>query len=624
MKLTQFTLRNYKSIKEITIPIQSYGTGKDKSNTSILVGLNESGKSSILEAIAKFSMSLSESQFVDLRHKEEDESENIRIRASLEIKDMVEIRQVISTELNLSEDFCSRISFRTLEKRLWLDRNNNSGKYYTITFSSVLPVYEYCYISKEDGRVFNIADTNTVTDIITEGNAKSFLKENQKLLTHIALGELIAAKLSSLFDIMFPDILVWKPKPEYLINDVVSLSSFKEDTSICLPLKNIFRVAGNKNDAAIKASIERALVNPGNKAELMDNLSTSITKYINKVWKEHKISIKVNIDGDNCSVHVEDKDKKHKYFDMKQRSDGFNQFVSLILSISCQNEADGLENKIILIDEPEIHLHPSGIKYMRDEILKIGKKNYIILATHSHSMIDVNVPERHFIVTKEEMKTSLNQIDEKTSMNDDEVLASAFGISVFKELLPQNIIVVEGGDDKEIISHSLNLLRDKFFYAIKSAGGASKAYGIASLLADESVPSFYLFDDDTEGDEVKRRILKELKEYYDKDHVFTIRDIYSGIPEKSTLEDLLPFDFVKGYFEKERGVTYALDSNQPIIAQVKNQDESLKKNKDQLNAIKIRLGEEFVAKFKTTSKIEADAPKLAAFIKKLINKIQKI
>ena len=85
---------------------------------------------------------------------------------------------------------------------------------------------------------------------------------------------------------------------------------------------------------------------------------------------------------------------------------------------------------------------------MRDEILKIGKKNFVFVSTHSHYMIDTAIPERHFIVSKNQMKTEIKQIGEATSMNDDQVLANAFGLRLFKELLPQNILVVEGGDDK--------------------------------------------------------------------------------------------------------------------------------------------------------------------------------
>ena len=54
-------------------------------------------------------------------------------------------------------------------------------------------------------------------------------------------------------------------------------------------------------------------------------------------WKEHKIKIRISINANICKVHVEDKDKKFAYYSMSQRSEGFKQFISLILSLSAHH-----------------------------------------------------------------------------------------------------------------------------------------------------------------------------------------------------------------------------------------------------------------------------------------------
>jgi len=51
MKITQVQINNYKSLKEVIIPFQQYGSYSNKSNACFFVGLNETGKSSILEAL---------------------------------------------------------------------------------------------------------------------------------------------------------------------------------------------------------------------------------------------------------------------------------------------------------------------------------------------------------------------------------------------------------------------------------------------------------------------------------------------------------------------------------------------------------------------------------------------
>lgn len=195
-----------------------------------------------------------------------------------------------------------------------------------------------------------------------------------------------------------------------------------DDPDISIPLKNIFNVYGNNTKEEIKLTLQKALKNPAKRDELVEKISESITKHINLIWKEHKIKIRVSINGDKCNVLVEDQDNRFSYFGMNQRSDGFKQFISLILSLSTLNESNSLKNNIILIDEPEVHLHPSGIIYMRDELLKIAKNNFVLISTHSQFMVDTNNPERQFIVTKNKGETKIEQVGENTNFKQDSVL----------------------------------------------------------------------------------------------------------------------------------------------------------------------------------------------------------
>jgi hypothetical protein len=218
------------------------------------------------------------------------------------------------------------------------------------------------------------------------------------------------------------------------------------------------------------------------------------------------------------------------------------------------------------------------------------------------------------------MKTSINQISETTTMNDDQVLANAFGLSLFKELLPQNIFIVEGGDDKAIISHVLSKLFPSYFYSIKSAGGASKVYSLASILLSEGLNSIFILDDDKEGRDNKKEILTHLKSGFNNNNVYTIKDLLPSLPDKSTLEDLLPKDFVRSFFEEEMNEPFLLNKELPIIFQIKNENIKLKENKEQLNSLKLKLSDKFIETYNTKAKLEKDVPELVTLVSALINK----
>ncbi len=617
MKIKSFKIKNFKSIEELIIPLANYGNNKSKSSAAFLVGLNESGKSSILEAIYLWHEGLDEVDYEDYFHKGSDDGD-ICIEAELEIENIRFYQKKITELLKIDEATVTKVNITSLTKIVWQNEQDN-GTFYSTTIDSNFPFYKYIY-SKERG-IQSIKGVNSINGEITQQNVESYLKEGQVLLTKEDLEKQICLNMASLWDKEIPIVSMWAPEPEYLINEVIDLKAFIVNPNISVPLKNILRINGVDTNEKIKSTIEKALLKPENKAELQTTFSKTTTIYVNKIWKEHKINIVVNIDGNNCSVHIEDKDKAHKYYSMNQRSDGFNQFISLILSLSTQNDSNELRDNIILLDEPEIHLHPSGVRYMRDELLKIGKNNILFVSTHSHYMVDTNTPERHFIVSKKQMKTEIVQIKEDVSMSDDQVLASAFGISLFKELLPQNIIIVEGGDDKAIISHSLNLLFENFFYSIKSAGGTSKVYGIASILAQEKVPAYIILDDDKDGRDIKREILYNLKENYTREKVFTLKDVSPTLIDKGTIEDTLPQKFVKDFFEKEMGHSFEFNRDLPILIQIKNQDESLKNNKEQLNSKKIGLSELFIKTYNSKKSIELEAPNLVTLLNGLIQRL---
>jgi predicted ATP-dependent endonuclease of OLD family len=631
MKIKSIEIENFRSIKNLTIPFNSYGRNVNQSNTSFLVGINESGKSAILEAISLIKRGMEEVDYEkDCFLEAQDQDEYISITADLEIENNDFWKKQIGQTLNLDDEFVNQLEILSIKKTVYQD-SSTIGSDFIIEINKNLPYFKYAIIPEQktiNGKVANLESIKSLSSLVaipeelTEKNAPSYLSEGQKLLTKGLLERKIEESLEATFEANTPEILIWKASPEYLINETISLEKFKDKPTISIPLRNIFHLFGKTTDEKIKETIEKALKNQARRDELQNKISSEITKHVNKIWKEHKIKIRISINGAECQVHVEDKDKEFIYYTMNQRSDGFKQFISLILSLSTQNASHSLKGKIILIDEPEVHLHPSGVRYMRDEILKIGKNNQVIVATHSHYMVDTDCPERHWIVTKEKTKTSISQINDSTPIEDDAVLASAFGLDLFKELLPRYVIIVEGTDDKSILSYSITKFDPKYYCSIKVARGASKAYGIASLLSDERITAFFIFDDDKEGRDYKKKIIDNYPKSFSDKNVFTLFDIYNKLPQKCTLEDLLPFEFVKAFFETETNTGYNLSQELPLIKQIIDQNRDLRDHKEKLDSLKVKLSNKFLVDFDTKEKIEQKSDRLVKFISLLQERIE--
>ena len=151
--------------------------------------------------------------------------------------------------------------------------------------------------------------------------------------------------------------------------------------------------------------------------DVREKLGDAVTKHIKRVWKNHDIKISFDLTSEKINFHVKDLKSKGKSKTAEQRSDGFKRFVSFLLTVSAQHKNSQLKKTILLLDEPETHLHPKAQEFFLDELIEISKSNnnLVFFATHSNYFIDKKHLERNFKVVKNEEFTSIHKFDEKLS-----------------------------------------------------------------------------------------------------------------------------------------------------------------------------------------------------------------
>jgi hypothetical protein len=115
-----------------------------------------------------------------------------------------------------------------------------------------------------------------------------------------------------------------------------------------------------------------------------------------------------------------------------QRSDGFRQFISFLLTLSAENQIEELNHTLMLIDEPEAHLHPQAQINLCKELIKItsnGTDNIAFYATHSNYMIDKNNLERNIKVVKKRNGTTLLEYIPASQSSYSEVNFTVFDVA---------------------------------------------------------------------------------------------------------------------------------------------------------------------------------------------------
>ena len=153
------------------------------------------------------------------------------------------------------------------------------------------------------------------------------------ILNRSNIEKCINAEAKSLFDSLVPEVIFWEPSDKYLIINPINLEQFKQNPDNSIPLKHIFQLC-DYDESEIRINIERIQKERETQKEFGRELSRTITEYINGVWPEHQINIIVEMDSNSCDIYIEDKNNVNQIFNMNQRSDGFKQFVSILLSLS--------------------------------------------------------------------------------------------------------------------------------------------------------------------------------------------------------------------------------------------------------------------------------------------------
>ena len=135
-----------------------------------------------------------------------------------------------------------------------------------------------------------------------------------------------------------------------------------------------------------------------NKNEKVGDVQKKVFDEINEIFENLSIDVKVediSQDGRNITLFTNSSGDK---FDINELSSGEKQLFLRTLAIKMLNP----ENSIILIDEPELSLHPKWQQRIVDVYRKIGKNNQIIIATHSPHILGSVRKENIMLLDKDD------------------------------------------------------------------------------------------------------------------------------------------------------------------------------------------------------------------------------
>ena len=130
----------------------------------------------------------------------------------------------------------------------------------------------------------------------------------------------------------------------------------------------------------------------------MGEIRKAVFREINEIFEILDLDIKISGISKNAKSIPIFTNLAGDKFDINELSSGEKQLFLRTLAIKMLNP----ENSIILIDEPELSLHPKWQQRIVDVYRKIGKNNQIIIATHSPHILGSVKKENIMLLDKDD------------------------------------------------------------------------------------------------------------------------------------------------------------------------------------------------------------------------------
>jgi len=459
MRLSKVLIRNFRSIYNVTIALEP--------PCRVLVGINESGKTNILKALSLLDpqSKISPTDLRELRPGERfdqeafirfffrfDESERAQLSAQAAPQVLARdpdapLLEIQGRAASISA-LCEAQAEGLFNVDIKLDRRRPMARAFPPN-AALIPGWKKPAPSAPSDHSIPLPDgSSQPLSRFAMVRSEDFPELPPDYLIDATLADvtsLIYKHVTALVEHALPKTIYWAYSDANLLPGQISAPVFSSNPDTCVPLKHMFQLAGIHD---LPAEIAQARSRANGIRNLLNIVATQATRHMRNVWPEYKdLRICLSPNGEMIDAAIQD---RHNLYDMSRRSDGFKRFITFLLLISTQVKTNDLVNTLLLYDEPDTSLHPSGARHIRDELIRISSLNYVVYATHSIFMIDPDQIARHLIVEKKDEVTSVRDVSESNFM-DEEVIYNALGHSVFENLKPRNVLF-EGWRDKRLFS----------------------------------------------------------------------------------------------------------------------------------------------------------------------------
>jgi ABC-type cobalamin/Fe3+-siderophores transport system ATPase subunit len=602
MKLSSFRVTNFRSINDSS-PIEA-------GNRTVLVGRNESGKTSLLRVLASLNPPGKPAVFTHARDFPRD-------RKRSDFKDSL---RVLETEWTFSDEeqskFAELYPKGANAKTVTLSRDYAGQRAWSFAQLSIAalatPAHQYL---REAEKALTNADKKSPGLLVATDTSREALKAavvaqpddatwGAAVLAQISALraaytgsgagpnvtlEKALANLETTATVIAKDTELWTTAQKWLaglIPRFVYLDEWEEVPGHYVMSQYLSRVASATETESDRMFGKLLKVADLDAAELQklatavheerklltDRAGRVMTRTIRDLWTDRQITVDFSVDGDHFDVLVKDADTD-ALVPLDERSRGFRWYFSFFVTFAADTQGGDKAGAVLLLDEPGLFLHATA----QGNLLRFFDTlpNPIVYSTHSPFMIDPERLESIRTVNLVEGTGTTVTSDPTGDANTLFPIQAALGYSLTQTLfVGTKNVVVEGVTDYWYISVASEHLAAsgrrglQTGIVITPAGGAQKAPYMVALLTSQKVRVVVLFDSEPKTQRTAKELMQD--RLIRSDGVLFVGNSFDPVRAAADIEDLLDEDayvaLVKEAYKKElTGKTLQLNPKVPRV-----------------------------------------------------------
>lgn len=544
MKLKKFRIKNFKSIVDS-------GDCYLTDTITILAGKNESGKTSILEALEDF----------DINQKIRESAKPIKSPDAIpeisitfivekstlkEILDEIKspIKAMTDVELEIIKTFPDKYSFGelTLKNEIFgskeIEKNQKSikdkwekiktmrSKYETLAGN----LFDFEFSDFENEKTLFTNFTNATTPNLTQITDEKERERFSKLLTEIKVD------LGNITNLLVTETKFFNGLKRWIPNFIL-FNSFEDIFPNKIPFAELEKnewikdlsVISDLNIATIKGTDDRG------KEKHKDDVNIKLNKDYEKFWTQDVSNLSVSWD----SAHLYFWIKEDGYpYEPSLRSKGRQWHLAFYVKVSARANED--VPNIILIDEPGLFLHAKAQEDILGKLEDSAKEVQLVFSTYSPYLLEADKLNRVRLIHR--ANETGTQIENKVhALADKETLTpilTAIGLELSAGISAVdrvNNVIVEGPSDVFYLNAFKKILTKNSVNFI-FGGGAGNMPFVGTILHGWGGKVVYLYDNDQGKKDGEKNL---------KDNWLVLKDlILSVLGTAGSIEDIFsPSDF---------------------------------------------------------------------------------